>query len=247
MIMPLNKRSKQVRRDTMKLSKANGGYHYGGSFSCVEILITLYDHVLMPDDKFILSKGHACWPLYVILRERGFNPKLGGHPTLDERAGINFTTGSEGHGFPAAVGMALARKIKNKPGKIYVLMGDGECQEGTTWESLLMAAHYRLDNLVVIADWNLFQGAGAVDRILPIPNFGDSARILGWISREVDGHDINRIKEALCTYDQTLRNPRLIIANTIKGRGVSFMEAKGEWHAKFPNKEEEKKALEELK
>jgi len=243
----LNKRSKQVRRDTYHLSKKNGGYHYGGSFSCVEILIALYDHVLQGEDKFILSKGHACWPLYVLLKERGCNPKLGGHPTLDERNGVYFTTGSEGHGFPAAVGMALARKIQKKKGRIFVLIGDGECQEGTTWESMLMAAHHKLDNLTVIVDWNKFQGAGSVEKTLPIKHIGDIARIIGWLSTDVNGHNITMIKEVLFSHNFKSERPRLVIANTIKGRGVSFMEGRGEWHAKFPNKAEEEIILKELK
>ena len=241
----LNERSKQVRQDTLKLSKANGGYHYGGSFSCTEILIALYDHVLKPEDKFIMSKGHACWPMYVLLREKGLNPKLGGHPELDETNGVHFTTGSEGHGLPAGIGMALARKIQNKPGRIFVLMGDGECQEGTTWEGLLTAAHHKLDNLTVIVDWNKFQGAGAVEDNLRIPKLGNIAGLIGWTIIETDGHNLEEIEEALRHTDNR-REPLLIIANTIKGRGVSFMEGKGEWHARFPNAKEEEIILKEL-
>ena len=240
----LNERSKQVRRDTLTLSKANGGYHYGGSFSCTEILIALYDHVLQPEDKFILSKGHACWPMYVLLRERGYRPKLGGHPTLDDDNGVHFTTGSEGHGLPAGIGMALARKIKGKSGRIFVLMGDGECQEGTTWEGLLMAAHHKLDNLTVIVDWNLFQGAGAVEDNLRIPNLHKIADLIGWNVMYGDGHEMQPMRLALDVYCKDM--PKLIIANTIKGKGVSFMEGKGEWHARFPNPAEEKQAFEEL-
>ena len=241
----LSKRSKQIRRDTYHLSKANGGYHYGGAFSCIEILIALYDFVIKPEDKFILSKGHACWPLYVLLREKGYRPDLGGHPTLDEENGISFTTGSEGHGLPGGIGMALARKIQNKPGRIFVLMGDGECQEGTTWEGLLMASHHRLDNLVVIVDYNKFQGAGAVADILPIGNIIEIARTLKWDGIYVDGHNIELLKIALSAHIK--EKPIFIVANTIKGKGISFMEGKAEWHAKFPNKDEEDIILKELK
>jgi len=241
----LNERSKQVRRDTLKLSKAHGGYHYGGSFSIVEILIALYDRILQPEDKFILSKGHACWPLYVLLKERGLNPKLEGHPSLDEREGVHFTTGSEGHGFPAGAGMALARKIQGRNGQIYVLIGDGECQEGTTWESLLTAPHRKLDNLTVIVDWNLFQGAGAVKDTLPIDGLGSIARTLGWAVVAVDGHDTEEIHTALNYFEKD--KPLLIIAHTVKGRGVSYMEGRGEWHAKYPDPEHEKRAFEDLK
>jgi transketolase len=240
----LNERSKQIRRETLKLSKANGGYHYGGSFSAVEILISLYDHILKDEDKFILSKGHACWPYYVLLRERGFNPKLEGHPCLDERNGVHCTTGSEGHGLPTGIGMAMARKIKGKKGRIYVLLGDGECQEGTTWESLLTAPHRKLDNLTAIVDYNGIQGAGFVKDNLPINGFGKIAEILGWSVTEIDGHSFREIIVAL--KKKVKSKPRMIIAHTIKGKGVSYMENKPEWHAKWPNEEQEKQAFMEL-
>lgn len=239
----MNSRSKQIRRDTLKLSKANGGYHYGGSFSIVEILVCLYDYILSNEDKFILSKGHACWPYYVLLREKGYTPKLEGHPTLDEENGVHFTTGSEGHGFPAGVGMAMARKFQAKKGKIYVLLGDGECQEGTTWESLLIAAHHQLDNLVVIVDWNGIQGSGFVKDILPINGLGKIAKIIGWDISEVSGHSYDEICHVMI---KTSNKPKLIIAHTIKGKGVSYMENKPEWHAKWPDKEHEKQAYKEL-
>jgi len=240
----LNERSKQVRRDTITLSKANGGYHYGGSFSTVEILICLYDRIMRAEDKFILSKGHACWPYYVLLRERGLRPKLEGHPTLDERNGVHFTTGSEGHGLPAGVGMAMARRITGKSGTIYVLVGDGECQEGTLWESLLTAHHRRLGNLVVIVDFNEIQGAGFVKNILPVSGLARVASVVGWSVSEINGHDNAEIHGAL-KYKSTC--PRLIIAHTVKGKGVSFMEGKPEWHAKWLDGAEEKQAFEELK
>lgn len=239
----MNLRSKQVRRDTIKLSKINGGYHYGGSFSTVEILICLYDSILTDKDKFILSKGHACWPYYVLLREKGYNPKLEGHPTLDERNGVHFTTGSEGHGFPAGIGMAMARKIQNKDGKIYVLMGDGECQEGTTWESLLIAAHHQLDNLTVIVDWNGIQGSGFVKDILPINGLGKIAKTIGWDVSEIDGHSHDEIH---CAIIKKSNKSRLIIAHTIKGKGVGFMENSPEWHAKWLDEKQEKQAYKEL-
>ena len=239
----LNERSKQVRRNTIVLSKANGGYHYAGSFSTVEILICLYDEILKANDKFILSKGHACWPYYVLLRERGLAPKLEGHPTLDERNGVHFTTGSEGHGLPAGVGMAMARKIQGKSGRIYVLVGDGECQEGTTWESLLTAPHRRLDNLVVIVDFNRIQGAGFVKHILPVDGLARVAAVLGWSVSIINGHDNAEILGAL-KYQSAW--PRLIIAHTVKGKGVSFMENEPAWHAKWLDGEEEKQAFREL-
>lgn len=241
----MNERSKQLRRDTIALSKANGGYHYGGCFSIVEILISLFDYTIKPKDKFILSKGHACWPYYVILREQGYNPKLSGHPSRDEHNHIYCTTGSEGHGLPVGIGIAMAKKQKNQEGKVFVLMGDGECQEGTTWESLLIASKHKLDNLVVIVDKNKIQGSDFTDNILPLDSLGDIATLLGWYYIRVDGHDIDEINIALSTI--VIEQPIFIIADTIKGKGVSFMEGKPDWHAKWLAGEEEKQALEELK
>lgn len=246
-------RSRQLRRDTIALSKANGGYHYGGSFSCVEILAILYDEILKYDDRFILSKGHACWPWYVLLREKGFNPKLEGHPSRDTANGILCTTGSEGHGFPTAVGMAMAKKIKGEPGRVFVLVGDGECQEGTTWESMLTGAFRELDNLVVIVDWNEIQGSGFVRDILPIDGLGKVAETLGWDVFYVNGHSYNELRKVLFYKKSLLSNiealngkPLFIIAYTIKGRGVSYMENNPAWHANWPDPEHEAKALEEL-
>lgn len=241
--MILSERSKRLRRDTIALSKANGGYHYGGCFSIVEILIALYDQVLdCSVDKFILSKGHSCWPLYVILKEKGMSPKLGGHPERDPANGIHYTSGSLGHGFPAAVGMAMARKIQGIPGKIYVLMGDGECQEGTTWESLLLAKHHKLDNLVVIVDQNMLQGSGIVNDILSF-NLFEVTDALGLDTWIVDGHNVDHLKSAFLQENNTTK---IILAQTTKGKGVSFMENEPSWHACWPNPTQEAQALEEL-
>lgn len=240
----MNERSKQIRRDTILLSKQHGGYHFGGSFSCVEILIALYDHVLTDDDKFILSKGHSCWPYYVLLREKGYSPKIEGHPVRDETNGVYCTTGSLGHGFPTAIGMAMAKKLENKPGKIYVLMGDGECQEGTTWESMLIAVHHKLDNLVVIIDCNRIQGSDFLENILSIKGINKIAEIIGWFVSDVDGHDVDDIKDVLSV---PTGRPRLIITHTVKGKGVSYMEGRPEWHAKWPDDEHMAIALKELR
>jgi transketolase len=240
----LSERSKQVRRDLYHLSKANGGYHYGGTFSTIEILVQLYDNVLNENDKFILSKGHACWGYYVLLRERGFSPSLEGHPHLDMNNGVHYTTGSEGHGLPGGLGMAFAKKKLNKNGKVYVLMGDGECQEGTTWESLLLAGFHKINNLVAIVDFNKIQGSGYVDDILPVNCLGKVAESCGWDVSVIDGHDDKDIINAL---RKETENPHFIIAKTVKGKGVSFMEDKPEWHSKWPNKSEEEIILNELK
>lgn len=262
----LSERSKQVRRDTIKLSKANGGYHFGGCFSCTEILIALFDHVLAKGDKFILSKGHACWPYYVLLMEEGNKPALTGHPSRDPHNGVPCTTGSLGHGLPMALGMALAKKVKGESGKVYVLMGDGECQEGTTWESLLIAVNLRLDNLVVIVDWNGVQGSGYVGNISPATaSFPEIPERLGWEDAIVDGHEVQRVRAALLNCilidvaaladpervykegtAQEQKAPRIIFAQTVKGKGVSFMENDPAWHAKWLDDTHEVQAMEEL-
>ena len=239
----LNKRSKKLRLDIIELSKANGGYHYGGSFSCAEILISLYDKLLTEDDRFILSKGHGCWGYYVLLKEKGFSPLLEGHPHLDLKNGVHWTTGSEGHGFPAGIGMALARKIKKKPGMVYVIVGDGECQEGTTWESILIASHKKLNNLKIILDYNKIQGSGFVKDILPIDPIGEVAKLFGWEVSNIDGHDNVAIEKSL---KKKTSMPHLIIANTIKGKGVSYMENAPSWHAKGPSEDLHRQAIKEL-
>ena len=245
----LSERSKQVRRDAIDLSLANGGYHYGGSFSCADILVNLFDRIMGPDDRFILSKGHGCWVYYVLLRELGFNPLLEGHPHYDPNNGVFCTAGSMGHGFPTAIGQALARKLKKEPGVVYVLIGDGEAQEGTTWESLLIAGHLKLDNLVVIVDNNNIQGSGYVDKIMPVvdPLIG-AALQSGWTVTEMDGHDDDAWEqfEVLDGFKINHNSPHLIVAHTIKGRGVSFMENQPKWHSNWLGGEMLEKARQEL-
>lgn len=240
----LNARSKQVRRDAIALSKANGGYHYGGSFSCAEILINLFDTILKKDDRFILSKGHGCWVYYVLLRELGYNPTLEGHPHYEPHNGIFCTAGSMGHGLPTGVGMALSRKLKNENSKVFVLVGDGECQEGTTWESLLIASRLKLNNLILIVDNNKIQGSGFVDHILPVDRvLFETGKAAGWNVKQIDGHNDDLLN---INFEETKDCPTLIIANTIKGKGVSFMEGQPKWHSNWLAGKLEEQALEEL-
>ena len=244
--MQLYEKSKSLRKETVKLMMKHHGSHFGGSMSCIELLVALYNMVLNPEDKFILSKGHACFPLYVLLRERGYNPEIRAHPDIDEENGIYATTGSLGHGIPLGIGMAFARKKLKNPGKIYVLAGDGEAQEGTTWESILRAPLWKLDNLIVCFDWNGIQGSGRIDEIMPVKKPLETlAKTAGWSVSEIDGHDYGQIIPALRRIDYG--QPRMIIANTVKGKGISFMEDNPLWHSRIPNKEELKKAYEELK
>lgn len=255
----LTERGKQIRRDTLKLGVPNGIYHYGGSFSVVEILIALYDNAVTDADKVIMSKGH-CWiPQVVILRERGLNPGFGprldnpeqnclvGHPFLDPDNGIYANTGSLGHGMPIGLGMAFARKMQKRPGRIYVIVGDGEIQEGTFWESLLLGKRFKLDNLTVIVDRNCIQGSGFVEDILPLHH--DSLRQIGmfagWGAVCVDGHNVRHLTDAF-DWSETLSSPSLVIANTVKGKGVLFCENSPSWHARFPSGDELAQAYEEL-
>lgn len=242
----LSARSKQIRRDAIVLANDHGGTHFGGSMSCVEILISLYDYILREDDVFILSKGHSCWPYYVILREKGFRPRLECHPHLDVSNGIWCTTGSLGHGFPFGLGIALSKKIKKEYGRVFVLMGDGECQEGTTWESLLIASANYLDNVVVIVDNNRIQGSDFTDHIVPVNNLEKIAELCGWEAISINGHDIETLIEVLRDDPYRAEKPLMIIANTTKGFGVQMMEDVPAWHSKPMNEELEKIVLKEL-
>jgi transketolase len=199
---------------------------------------------LTDSDRFVLSKGHGCWVYYVILRELGFNPTLEGHPHYEPEEGIFCTAGSMGHGLPVSMGMALARKLGNQTGKVFVLMGDGECQEGTTWESLLIAGQLKLNNLVAIVDNNGIQGSGFVKDILPvIPALMSAAESAGWRVLEIDGHN----SDLLNLDFENASQPTLIIAQTIKGKGVSFMENVPKWHSNWLAGDLETQAFEELK
>ncbi len=240
----MERRSRELRKKVLDLSLDSGLAHLAGSFSMIELLVSIYDHILKEEDKFILSKGHACLPYYAILRERGYNPQLHGHPELDPENGIHCTTGSLGHGLPIAVGMAMARKFKKQNGRIYVMMSDGECQEGTTWESSLIASRFKLDNLTAIVDNNKIQATDWVYKILPLGDLRKKFESFGWYVVEINGHDFNEIIPAL---RETPKTNYMIIANTKKGKGVSYIENNPEWHAKKPTQERLAKAYEELK
>ena len=239
----LNDRSKEIRRKMIKNMLLHSATHFGGSLSCLEILINLYDKILTKDDIFILSKGHCCWGLYELLKEKGLTPKESIEPDLDVSNGIYATSGSLGHGFPFGLGIALAKKIKNEKGKVYILMGDGECQEGTTWESLLIANAKNITNIIVIIDNNKIQGCDYTKNILPIDNLNNIVENCGWMCKIIDGHNNLEIYENLTI---TTNKPLCIIANTIKGKGISFMENDPIWHSKIISPELEKKILFEI-
>ena len=222
----------KLRQDTFKMFIKKGEAHLGGSFSLIEALITIFEKVLRKNDKFILSKSHASFPLCIVLKKKGFNPKITTHLELDEKNKIFCTTGSLGHGLPIATGMAFARKLKRKSGRIFVLISDGECQEGTTWESFLIAAKHKLDNLTVIVDYNKIQALTTLEDGLPLKNLQKKFISFNWNCHSVkNGHSF---KQLIKTFKNIKKNnkPTVIILNTIKGKGIKQFENDPAWHAR---------------
>lgn len=259
--------ARHIRINIIKSVYAAQSGHPGGSLSAVEILTVLYFYKMnidpenpkMPDrDKFILSKGHATPLLYSVLAERGFFPKkelltfrkigslLQGHPDMEKVNGVEMSTGSLGQGFSAAGGIALAGKLDKSKGNVYVLLGDGELQEGIVWEAAMSAAHYNLSNLTAIIDWNGLQIDGKNETVMNVLPIDEKFKAFGWETKIIDGHNFEEIKEALDWATEKREKPQAIIAKTIKGKGVSYMEDDYKWHGKAPDKELAKKALEEL-
>ena len=220
-----------LRRETFRAFLEHGEAHLGGSFSMIEALIVLYEVVLRPSDKFILSKAHASFPLCLLLQEKGLAPELKTHLEIDPENGIHATTGSLGHGLPIATGMALARKLKDIKGRVIVMMSDGECQEGTTWESLLVGAHHKLDNLLVLVDYNKIQALSRLSDALSLDDLAEKFRAFNWDCAEImDGHDIGELVTVLT---QPLSGkPRVVLMHTIKGKGVPEFEDDPVWHAR---------------
>lgn len=259
-------KSVNYRKKILKYIVGAKAGHTGGSLSCVDILNVLYNSVLnvspqnftSPDrDRYIQSKGHCVEALYVVLADKGFFPEDDlntlcqykshyiGHPTRKVH-GIEQNTGALGHGLPISVGTALAAKMDDKAYHVFTLLGDGELPEGSNWEAALTAAHYKLDNLCAIIDNNKLQITGAnadVCNTYPIDSKFES---FGWAVREIDGHDIKALKEAFAALPFEKGKPSLIIAHTIKGKGVSFMENSVKWHHGVPDKEQYETALAEL-
>jgi transketolase len=230
-IKNLKKIAFNLRQKTFQAFIDKKEAHLGGSFSMIEIIICLYQKILKKNDKFILSKAHASFPLCLILREKGLRPKLTTHLELDEKNGIFCTTGSLGHGFPIATGMALSRKIQKKNGKVFVMISDGECQEGTTWETLLIGAKQKLNNLILIIDYNKIQALSRIDEILPLDNLKKKLESFNWECINVkDGHDIKLLIKAFTK--KMSEKPRVIIANTVKGKGIKEFENDSIWHAR---------------
>ena len=228
----LEKKAKKLRQDTFLAFIEKGEAHLGGSFSIIETLISIFDVTIKKNDKFILSKSHASFPLCLLLKQKGLNPKFTTHLEIDIHNGIFCTTGSLGHGLPIATGMAFARKIKNIKGRIFVMLSDGECQEGTTWESLLIASKHRLDNLTIIVDYNKIQALSTLEDALPLDNLVKKFRSFNCNCIDIrNGHSFRSIISAL-KKNNIKNKPKVIIVNTIKGRGVKEFENDPVWHAR---------------
>jgi transketolase len=256
-----------LRRDIIRMTCAAGSGHPGGSLSVVDILLVLFfremrinpDMPGAPDrDRFVLSKGHAAPALYATLAARGFfrrqlldtlrrlGSPLQGHPDMRKLPGVEMSTGSLGMGLSVANGMALAARLSGSRSRVYVVMGDGEIQEGQVWEAAMTAAHYRLDNLVAFVDNNGLQIDGPTCQVKNVDPIGDKWRAFGWHVLEVDGHDLDALAGVLDQAREVQGKPVMIVANTVKGKGVCFMEGQVDWHGCAPTPEEMKEALKDL-
>jgi transketolase len=266
-VKDLEEVARRTRAYVVKMLSLAGSGHPGGSLSCVELLVALYFKAMRHKsrepqwsqrDRFVLSKGHGVPTLYAVLAQQGYFGlehlwtlrKLGsilqGHPDRLFTPGVECSTGSLGQGFSVAVGMAMAAKIDKKNYRVYALLGDGEVQEGQIWEAAMAAAHYKLDNLCAIIDYNKFQIDGRVEDVMQIEPLSKKWYSFGWWTLEVDGHSFPQILDA---YNKAMSNkgaPTVIIAHTIKGKGVSFMEGNNRFHGVAPTEEECKAALKEL-
>jgi len=267
LLMELATRARRVRKALLRAVCEAGSGHCGGALSIVEILCALYFHELRVDparpcweqrDRFVLSKGHACAALYAVLAEASFlsdewthklrriDGSFPGHPDMKGTPGVDMTTGSLGQGISAAVGMALGARLLANGARVYCVIGDGESQSGEVWEAAMSAAHYRLDNLVTFLDYNGLQIDGPVVEVLNIEPVTDKWRAFGWHVLDIDGHDFVQILGALDEARITQRRPTIIVAHTVKGRGVSFMEDAVDYHGKAPGKGELELALKEV-
>ena len=260
--------TRQMRVDIVRMIEAAGNGHPGGSLSIIDTLAVLYTKVMRHDpkrpdwadrDRLILSKGHGCPALYCAMAYSGYFPKeelmslrklgspLQGHPDRLRLPGIEFSTGSLGQGLSVGVGFAMAAKLDKKDYKTYVILGDGELQEGQCWEAFMSAPKFGLDNLIAIVDWNNGQIDGPVDEVMPIEPLADKFEAFKWDVQSIDGHDLGQIEKALdAARAAKAGRPQIIIAKTVKGKGVSFMEHNIGWHGVAPKKDEADKAVTEI-
>jgi transketolase len=259
--------ARELRFRTIRTSHLSGTPHLGSCLSCIDLLVYLYWAVLRIDprnpkdgarDRFILSKGHAAPALFQVLAERGFfavedleqygseGSIFGEHPPAPKYLpGIEAATGSLGHGLPIGVGMALAARIRAADYRTFVVLSDGECNEGSVWEAALMAAAQKLQSLTIFVDYNKWQATGRSNEVLGIAPLSEKWKSFGWFVKEIDGHDFLAIEEAINERD-ALGRPKVIVAHTVKGRGISFMEDDNNWHYRIPSADEVRKAALEL-
>lgn len=255
--MDLKEIAKNVRKDILfQVYSANSG-HPGGSLSCTDILTAIYFDLKRDGDKVVLSKGHASPALYAVLAEKGIISKeelvdfrklgssLQGHPSSRYTKGVDVTSGSLGQGLSVANGIALSFKLDKKENFVYVVLGDGEIQEGQIWEAAMSASHYGLNNVIAFLDYNKLQIDGSNDDVMTVKPVDKKFEAFGWFVQEIDGHNFDEIIESVNKAKEQ-EKPSIIIANTIKGKGVSFMENKSGWHGKAPNKEQYEEAILEL-
>ncbi|TYP57856.1 transketolase [Thermosediminibacter litoriperuensis] len=263
----LSEIARRIRRHIIEMTAEAGSGHPGGSLSCTDILVTLYFHVMKVDpknpnwperDRFVLSKGHAAPALYAVLAEKGYFPTeelktlrkidsmLQGHPDMKNTPGVDMTTGSLGQGLSSANGMAIAGKLDGKDYRVYVLLGDGELEEGQVWEAAMAAAHYKLDNLTAFVDHNGLQIDGPITQVMSPEIIQEKFRAFGWHVIDVDGHDFEEIAGAIEEAKNIKGRPTVIVAKTVKGKGVPYMENQVDWHGKAPSREQAEEALKSL-
>lgn len=266
-LQELTAKATTIRQDIIRMLGESKSGHPGGSLSATDIVTTLYFHEMKVDpanphwpdrDRFILSKGHAAPVLYAALAEKGYFPReelmtlrktgsrLQGHPSMKHLPGVDMSTGSLGQGLSAANGMALAGRLDGKSYRVHVVLGDGEIQEGQVWEAAMAAAHYKLDNLVAILDHNGLQIDGPTHDVMSPEPVADKWRAFGWHVEKINGHDFTEIINALEKAKTVQGKPTMIVADTIKGKGVSFMENQVGWHGSAPSPEQTSQALGEL-
>jgi transketolase len=266
-IAELERKANLIRSHVIRMTRAAGSGHPGGSLSSADLISALFFKVMNhhssdPDwedrDRFVLSKGHAAPAYYAALAESGYlpieelltlrklNSRLQGHPSMNKLPGVEMSTGSLGQGLSVANGMALAAKLDRKTYRIYCICGDGEMQSGQIWEAAMLGAHFELDNVTAFVDRNMLQIDGPTEKIMSIEPLADKWKAFGWNVIEIDGHDMRQILDACDRAKDTRSKPTMIIAHTVKGKGVSFMENALSFHGKTPNDEEAKKALKEL-
>lgn len=263
----LQTKSTDLRKDIVKMICKSKSGHPGGSLSVIDILTALYYDVMNIDvanpkkedrDRFVLSKGHAAPALYAVLADKGyinkellgtlrqFGSPLQGHPDMKKVSGVEISTGSLGQGLSVANGMALASRLQNIPYRVYVAMGDGELQEGQVWEAAMTSAQYKLDNLTAFVDYNNLQIDGNVSDIMNVASVEDKFKAFGWNVLTIDGHNFQEILDAVEKAKECKGKPTMIVANTVKGKGVDFMENVCGFHGVAPTEEETKRAIEQL-